>query len=208
MASRTLSPSLLWSPPLDTVTFIWGTGETGSANTLQGGAGAQPGSASSPLRDPSLWAEAWGGGTRGTAKHLQPTTAHSYPEWERNASEGKGRALSGINCYQLCLSFPPAGPADGCKESWMASGPMGRPALFHSTRAGHGASRQAGGSSPPLPACTSRHSRASSVLTTTQGGRSGLQGLQSHSPLCVLGPLLNLSVPQFCHLQSEASSTH
>ena len=52
VASRTLSPSLLWSPPLDTVTFIWGTGDTGSANTLQGGAGAQPGSGSSPLRDP------------------------------------------------------------------------------------------------------------------------------------------------------------
>lgn len=132
----------------------------------------------------SLWAEAWGGGARGTAKHLQPTTAHSYPEWERDASESKGRALSSINCYQLCLSFPPAGPVDGCKESRMASGPMGRPALFHSTRAGHGASRQAGGNSPPLPACTS----LPGLFSPHHNPRWAVRAARSAEPLPALCP--------------------
>lgn len=132
----------------------------------------------------SLWAEAWGGGARGTAKHLQPTTAHSYPEWKRDASESKGRALSSINCYQLCLSFPPAGPVDGCKESRMASGPMGRPALFHSTRAGHGASRQAGGNSPPLPACTS----LPGLFSPHHNPRWAVRAARSAEPLPALCP--------------------
>lgn len=69
--------------------------------------------------------------------------------------------------------------------------------------------RPACGNSPLLPAGAPRLG----PLQSSQQRTSGLCGLQSwvwasHSPLCVLGSLLNLSVPWFCHLQNEASSTH
>lgn len=94
VASRKLSPSLLWSPPLDTATFIWRQGEMRdglSTRTLQGGVGAQPGSGSSLTPPgPSGLKPGEGGGRAEPTTDNPESTAHSYPEWERRAQRAKG----------------------------------------------------------------------------------------------------------------------
>lgn len=78
VASRKLSSSLLRSPPLDTATFIWGQGETGSASTdltslyhwpLWGRRGHSQGQAPSPTL-PGLNGGESGGGA--LLSHSQP----------------------------------------------------------------------------------------------------------------------------------------
>lgn len=80
VASRKLSSSLLRSPPLDTATFIWGQGETGSASTdltslyhwpLWGRRGHSQGQAPSPTR-PGL-----NGGESGGGAAAEPFTAQT-----------------------------------------------------------------------------------------------------------------------------------
>lgn len=111
VASRKLSPSLLWSPPLDTATFIWRQGEMRdglSTRTLQGGVGAQPGSGSSLTPPgPSGLKPGEGGGRAEPTTDNPESTAHSYPEWKEEPREQ--RVSAQWHKLLSALSFPLAG---------------------------------------------------------------------------------------------------